>query len=1494
MAKKKRLNKKVIIILALIGGFILAGGFGVWLWRQPGDPQVYASRAAALREKGEYKAAVYNYNLAIYYARESDPQKPKYMLILAETLLEWNRKDKSLGDSTRSRNFGEARAALQKATLYDPGFVEAQRLLTELEYAIFLNPRRPDYKAAIGAVNKLLDLVPDDPEVLFKRARLYEQLAEDDTAYIKLALEDFKKLVKLAPDQDRYWFDLVHIHLLSQDADRFEQAEKVFKQALQANKDSARIRISYAQFLLQRDRKPEALELLDQAVKVRPSEATGYLALAMYHRREQDLDRAVANLEKAIDVEPADYRGYTELARIYIFRYAQSEAEGILKKGLDAIKKSKKPEMKDAELRNYHAGIVILNHRLCDVLLDSEVKGAEREKAIQAVRDRLKEMQKEVQDAGQDDFLFRLIDPYVAKVEGRLALIDDKTLEAEKLLRRAYDSFITADGSPYLEPKTAQLLINLYRQLGLHGEAKKIIDRLDRLTGGTNPAALMAMATVCIESRQYEQAQRMIRTMLEQNRNESLVSIQVGLDAIMGRSNRIPRGLKNLDPLAVQLFQRRAQQLWLEGEQESAIQLLSDILVRQPKNLWCMMKLIQWHQLRGESDRVNEILTRAREAYKDDPSVQNQLDMLIVTDRDKLLEQLVARESSETDPVRRALQLAGIYRAFGREKQFLEQLSAAEAGDPQNPGVIRLRFGYAAGRNDWATAEKYADAAAKIDLDTVGGRILRAQVSAGRGKIDDAIDLLQESLRIRPRFSQAHTLLGNCYLTKGQIDQAREQYESAYSQNPSNVGALVGMIRVSLATHNTAEYNHWVELAYKFAPQNSLIREAYLRLKDDPKKIIKYREGVRSEEPNNLTNLSYLAMLYESTGRLPQAEQTLRDMISISGGAPATIKALTDFLHRRNRDVEARGILAEYAEKATDKVVAYLLWAEYLDAIGETDQAKTVYHKAIAADPKDARGYLGVAKFAARHGQWTQAVDNQQKYIDIIGERTPPSAWTRLIAYMISADNLDEAEKQIDQRLQQDRLDVEMLTLKATIYTNRKDYKRAIEILDRALKIRDDYIPALVSRAEAHWLNRNSAGAIADLESARRAGAAPAIVVLLANRYESINDINNALSVLQNLLAEHPENAAALKSLAGLYGRQRRWSDLEKILADGKKAFPKDPFFLLAEANMWRQENRNVPSKTVAAYDEALKLLPGNVEVAFLRMQALVEAERYDEALSAGKSLRDRKDIAPEVMSVMALAHAKAGNGPAAESEFSAAVKDAKSGRQLSFVLLQIRSAYKPAQAFEKLNIFARGRPNDAQVYQSMGEILVKQKDLKGSTQYFEKALTNAKTDVHKVFIMGRLGLVYSQLGQHDTGLRIYQDALEIRPDDPGILNNLAWLLAHEMKKPDQALPYSRKACQLAPDNAILLDTLGYVLMLNGKYDEAVDVLSRSIDKQAMPANRLHLGQVYEKMKQSNEALRQYQLGWELLKGDPGNKYYRQFSEAIKRLGGAPGGSIGQ
>ena len=94
------------------------------------------------------------------------------------------------------------------------------------------------------------------------------------------------------------------------------------------------------------------------------------------------------------------------------------------------------------------------------------------------------------------------------------------------------------------------------------------------------------------------------------------------------------------------------------------------------------------------------------------------------------------------------------------------------------------------------------------------------------------------------------------------------------------------------------------------------------------------------------------------------------------------------------------------------------------------------------------------------------------------------------------------------------------------------------------------------------------------------------------------------------------------------------------------------------------------------------------------------------------------------------------------------------------------------------------------------------------------------------------LGNLYYELGDFKKAEVYFKKALEINPQDPEILNNLAWLYATsempELRKPEEALMLSRKAALLAP-KAHILDTLGESYFVNGRYAEAVQALEQAI-----------------------------------------------------------------
>ena len=96
-----------------------------------------------------------------------------------------------------------------------------------------------------------------------------------------------------------------------------------------------------------------------------------------------------------------------------------------------------------------------------------------------------------------------------------------------------------------------------------------------------------------------------------------------------------------------------------------------------------------------------------------------------------------------------------------------------------------------------------------------------------------------------------------------------------------------------------------------------------------------------------------------------------------------------------------------------------------------------------------------------------------------------------------------------------------------------------------------------------------------------------------------------------------------------------------------------------------------------------------------------------------------------------------------------------------------------------------------------------------------------------------RIGI--SALAEGDTlgAHAALERALEITqrfPDNPDLLNSIAWELAINEFRLDDALDLAKKAVGLAPDDGNIWDTLGEVHARRGEYEEAVKAQSRAVE----------------------------------------------------------------
>jgi len=153
------------------------------------------------------------------------------------------------------------------------------------------------------------------------------------------------------------------------------------------------------------------------------------------------------------------------------------------------------------------------------------------------------------------------------------------------------------------------------------------------------------------------------------------------------------------------------------------------------------------------------------------------------------------------------------------------------------------------------------------------------------------------------------------------------------------------------------------------------------------------------------------------------------------------------------------------------------------------------------------------------------------------------------------------------------------------------------------------------------------------------------------------------------------------------------------------------------------------------------------------------------------------------------------------------------------------------SQAIIKFSKVIEKSPFNASHYYNRGIAFYKYGKNKKAEKDFDRViiLNNRKTAAYVY-----RGLCREGLGKHKEAIADYQKALRLKPDDPAIHNNLAWIYAtassEKVRDKAQALEHAKKAVKLSKEkNAEILDTLAQAYFLNGKIGEAVEIEKRAI-----------------------------------------------------------------
>ncbi len=141
-----------------------------------------------------------------------------------------------------------------------------------------------------------------------------------------------------------------------------------------------------------------------------------------------------------------------------------------------------------------------------------------------------------------------------------------------------------------------------------------------------------------------------------------------------------------------------------------------------------------------------------------------------------------------------------------------------------------------------------------------------------------------------------------------------------------------------------------------------------------------------------------------------------------------------------------------------------------------------------------------------------------------------------------------------------------------------------------------------------------------------------------------------------------------------------------------------------------------------------------------------------------------------------------------------------------------------------------------------------------------------------KLMVQRRLGGTYTMLKMEEKALELYNQVVQVRPNDVVTLNNMAYILADKLNRPDDALKYIERVMRYRSQDHNLMDTYGFVLLKKGKINRAIEEFEKSMSIQPTSIASYHLALTLKKAEDYQGALKALREAKKLLEKNLGGR----------------------
>ncbi len=845
------------------------------------------------------------------------------------------------------------------------------------------------------------------------------------------------------------------------------------------------------------------------------------------------------------------------------------------------------------------------------------------------------------------------------------------------------------------------------------------------------------------------------------------------------------------DRVQSQTYVQDARDYLTRGDYKSAVIQLKNALKSNPDNVEARFLLGGIYLKTGDGASAEKEFRSARRRGMDESNIAAPLAQayLLQGKYHEVIEELQGNALAQDLPPDHAVLVGqaqyGLRQFEDAEATFTAVLNSHPEHTPTLLGLARLKIS----QRDRAAGETHVDAALALDPRNVNGLILKGELRRFARDFEASARFFSSALEVQPGNAMAKLGRAAVYIDLRRDDDAQADIDEVLKTAP----------RHPLASHLSAVM---------------LVRQREYQKAHD--RLTEAGSALRDFIPS----VFLLGTINYAQNQLEQAEANLSRVVTVSPDNVLARQLLGATLLRKNDTGEAVRVLEPVRELAPDNArVLSLLATAYLRNKQYAEGTELFERVAeLAPDQAGIRTQLAIGRLS--RGLPEQAVRDLETAIDL----DPDSRQAAILLVLVHLKNgaFDDAltaARTLSEQMPDNPLPFNLV---GAALQGKGDLPGARAQFEKALTIKADYFPAHRNLASLEIKAGNVAAAVRRYEALLEADPKNIRAhIALSDLSIRSRKLDEAISWLEKARVAAPNSPAIGLRLVSLYVRRGEAEKSLTLARELERATPEDPRAL--EALGRAQSASQDLAGAVTTFRRLVDKLPDRPEPLLMLARAQAASQNLGGARrSLLRAIDLRTDYIPakiELVKVSAL-DGRIDEALTLADEITAAQPNTALGNMLKGDVLvnanrhqEAADAYVAAQAKQPSAALA------VRLFNARMKTGAKDRAVGALSEWLEQSPDDQAT---RHVLAG----AYLGMKRYDDAIGQYMILSDGSGKNPVILNNLAWL--YQQKGDPKALEYAEQAYQMAPKSAAIVDTLGWILVDNGQYARALELLRQA------------------------------------------------------------------